>query len=353
MESYESILQRMEEAYEAESGRKVEAVSDLGLRLRVLAGELYRMQAGIQWLKRQAFPQTAVGEELDLHGAQRGVLRREAQKARGSVTFSRYIPLSFDLVVPKGTVCAASGEEAAEYETLEDGILPAGELSVEVPARAVLGGRAGNAAAGYVNTLATPVAGIEYAVNQKDFTGGADREDDESYRTRVLAAYARLVNCGNAGYYEAAALAVEGVTSAQAVPRENGAGTVGIYVWGNGAAPPTELLENLAKRLNEEREIGVTVNVKPAQAAVINVSARLIVGEEIELEQARAEGKSALEAWFSARQVGDPVYLGDLSRVLLTAIPAKGLEYPVNMRDTAPAAGKIPVLGAVNLEVTL
>ena len=78
MERFEEILQRMEETYEQESGCKVEDVSEVGLRLRVLAGELHRLDASLDWLERQAFPQTAVGEQLDLHGAQRGVVRREA-----------------------------------------------------------------------------------------------------------------------------------------------------------------------------------------------------------------------------------------------------------------------------------
>ena len=117
MESYENIVKRMEDAYREASGQEVEAVSDLGLRLRVLAGELYRLQAGMDWLWRQAFPQTATGEQLDRHGAQRGLARREASHAQGVLTFSRYLALDFDLVIPAGTLCAAPGEEAVEYET--------------------------------------------------------------------------------------------------------------------------------------------------------------------------------------------------------------------------------------------
>ena len=67
MESYDSILKRMEDAYEEKSGCRPEAVSDIGLRLRVLAGEIYRAQEQVAWLKRQAFPQTAEGEYLDRH----------------------------------------------------------------------------------------------------------------------------------------------------------------------------------------------------------------------------------------------------------------------------------------------
>ena len=48
-----------------------------------------------------------------------------------------------------------------EYETLEEGVLSAGELTVDIPAQAVLGGSGGNAAAGYISTLVTPVTGID------------------------------------------------------------------------------------------------------------------------------------------------------------------------------------------------
>ena len=78
-----------------------------------------------------------------------------------------------------------------EYETLEEGVLSAGELTVDIPAQAVLGGSGGNAAAGYISTLVTPVTGIDYVTNEAAFTGGRDPEEDEAYRARVLGAYQR------------------------------------------------------------------------------------------------------------------------------------------------------------------
>ena len=182
MNSYEEILQRMEEAYEQKSGCKVADVSEVGLRMRVLAGELYRLETSLDWLERQAFPQTASGEQLDLHGAQRGVTRGEAEKATGVVSFSRYLPLSLDLVVPKGTVCATSGEPVVEYQTTEDAVLVSGQLTVDIPVEAVVAGASGNAAAGYVTTLVNAPVGINYAANETAITGGKDPEDDDASR---------------------------------------------------------------------------------------------------------------------------------------------------------------------------
>ena len=290
MESYENIVKRMEDAYREESGQEVEAVSDLGLRLRVLAGELYRLQAGMDWLWRQAFPQTATGEQLDRHGAQRGLARREASHAQGELTFSRYLALDFDLVIPAGTLCAAPGEEAVEYETLEEGVLPAGELTVDIPAQAVLGGSGGNAAAGYISTLVTPVTGIDYVTNEAAFTGGRDPEEDEAYRARVLGAYQRCATTGNAGFYESAALAVPGITTVQVVPRAG------------------------------------------ADFAAVKTAV-----------------EDALAQWFAGLGVASPVTLADLSRVILGAAPIDRLEFAVNMQDIGSLTGVIPVEGTVQI----
>lgn len=343
MESYEQILERMRKTYAQKSGWVPEQVSDTGLKLQVLAGELYRFEARLEWLKRQAFPQTADGERLDMHGAQRGVARKESRKAQGVITFARYIPIDFDLVVPKGTLCASYGEEAVEYETTADGVLAAGELAVNIPAQAVAGGQKGNAAASYINTLVTEVNGINYVVNTGAFTGGQDPEDDESYRARILENYTLLGHLGSAAWYEALALEQAGVTLAQAVPRENGAGTVGVYIWGEGAAPGAGTLAAVSAALNLEREAGVTVTVKAAQTQSVSVLGAIKVRPGAVFTQARDRVMAALQAWFGQRKIGDAVYLGDLNRVILDADPAVSkVTFNKATVEHAGAAGVLP-----------
>lgn len=350
MESYEDILKRMEEAYERESGHRAEDVSDTGLRLKVLAGELYRLRAEIAWVARQAFPDTAAGEWLDRHGDQRGVPRREAESAAGKITFTRYLPLSFDLTIPKGTVCASSGESPVEYETTEDRVLAAGELSVEAPARAVVSGAAGNAAAGVINTLVSPVTGINYISNRSAFTGGREREGDEDYRPRVLAAYGDLPNGTNSAFYRDAALRWEGISAAGVVPRENGAGTVGVYVWGRGAAPSDEVLRGLSAEFERRREIGVTVTVRAATVKEVNVTARLQFLPGTDGAKACADVKSALERYFAGLSVGSPVYVSELQRAALNAAPVVRAEWGSTLRDVAASPSVLPTAGTITVE---
>lgn len=350
METYEEILSEMENAYERESGHRPEDVSDTGLRLRVLAGELYRLRAELNWLERQAFPQTAAGEWLDRHGEQRGIYRREAQHARGTLTFSRYLPLSFDLIIPAGTVCAVPGDDPVEYETLEKGILHAGELSVSVSAQAAVGGVEGNAGAGYITTMTTPPSGINHVTNKAAFTGGSDRESDESYRSRVLAAYAALPNGTNAAYYRDIALSCDGVSAAGVKPRADGAGTVGVYIWGTGGPPEEETVNKLAEKYEKLREIGVTVNVQAATARTVNVGLRCALKPGAGFDMAKEAICQAVAAYFAGLSVGDPVYLGELEKAVLNAAPVKKMEFFASVREVDGSDSVIPVLGTVTVE---
>ncbi len=350
METYEEILARMEDAYEQESGHKARDVSDTGLRLKVLAGELYRLRAELNWLSLQAFPQTAAGEYLDRHGTMRGVERKEATHAVGTLTFSRYLPLSFDVVIPRGTVCAIPGEEPVEYETLREVVLSAGELTVDAEAQAVLGGSAGNAAAGYVNALTSAPTGVDYVTNKTAFAGGRDRETDQEYRPRVLSAYASMPNGSNAAYYRDIALSFPGVTAAGVKPRANGDNTVAVYVWGKDAAPDDQTLADLEAEMEGRREIGVTVTVQPAAVRAVNIGLRVRLRTGADFACAQADIEAALGTFFAGLSVGSPVYVADLERAVLAAASVTKLEFSSGVQDIAGEVSILPVLGSVSVE---
>ncbi len=351
METINDILTRMEAAYEAEAGHPARAVSDTGLRLRVLAGELLRLQGEIAWLRRQAFPDTATGTWLDRHGEARGVTRHPASCAVGSLTFTRYIPLSFDLELPAGTVCTSTGEDPVEFVTTADGVLAAGELNLTVPARAVLPGPGGNLTAGRVNTMVDAPEGFQYVNNPTAFTGGSDAESDDLFRARVLAAYAVPATAANAALYRSLALSVEGVASVQVVPRFNGAGTVKVYVWGTQGLPDQTLLDKVQAVLDDQREPAVAVTVVSANPSNRTVDLRLRLEDGADADRALQAVTEAITRWFAARQIGDPLYLTQLTRVVLDAAPVLQVEWPASMQDLAPSAGRMLLLSQVRPEV--
>ena len=275
---FEEIYAHMAEEYKTLAGVEPEDAADVSIRLKVLAGELYTVLCAAESLKLNCFPQTAAGEALDLHAEERGLVRKDAVKSVGTLTFSRRTALSYAAEIPAGTVCAASGENAVEYETTEAAVLPAGALTVTAAAQAVLGGRRGNAAKGAVNTLITPPAGIESVTNDVPFTGGADKEDDEALRTRLLRCFYALPNGSNTETYRRAALMTPGVKSVQVVPRANGVNTVAVYLYGDNGAVTDEVLGKVGETLEKLKEISVDVTVAAAVAVKKPVTVKIRKG---------------------------------------------------------------------------
>ena len=75
MESYNNILARMNNAYKDTTGYTPDEYSDTGIRMRILAGEVFNLCSNIDWLKKQLFATTAEGEYLDYHAEERGLKR--------------------------------------------------------------------------------------------------------------------------------------------------------------------------------------------------------------------------------------------------------------------------------------
>ena len=51
------------------------------------AAQIYAMYLQADWVARQAFPQTAEGDYLDLHAQLRGLERKQASHAAGTLRF--------------------------------------------------------------------------------------------------------------------------------------------------------------------------------------------------------------------------------------------------------------------------
>lgn len=347
--TYNEILESMQNKYKEESGTNPDDAADIGIRLKVLAGEVYRLLNEIKWLRKQAFPNTATGNELEMHARQRGLERRSSQKAVGVLEFSRVAVLAYDVSVPKGTVCALSGDEFTEYETTESAVLKAGQTQVSVKAQAVFGGTSGNTAAQTINTLVTPPAGIEKVTNHDAFSGGAEAENDNQLRARLDEAYAVISNGTNCEFYRRKALEFDEVYSAQAVARENGPGTVTVYVWGNGSALSAEKIEEVQQKLNYEREINVDVTVKSAKERSFSVFGYIVRKKGTEFSEAAEVVKKAVQRFYETKKLGDSVYRADIGAVFMNSGVVHNYTLAANTVDFDGAIGVIPVLGKTTI----
>ena len=156
MKTVDEIYGELAAAFAGATGQTAGQDGDLAVRLYAVAAQVYALYVQADWTARQCFPQTAAGEYLDQHAFLRGLERKEAAQAVGVIRFHVDQAGGTDLTIPAGTVCMTAG--LVRFETTEAAVLRAGSLYVDVPARAVEAGAAGNAAAGTILTMAVEQA---------------------------------------------------------------------------------------------------------------------------------------------------------------------------------------------------
>ena len=315
METYDEILNRMKDSYESCAGFAPCEESDIMIRLRVLAGEIYRLKADAAFITRQLFPTTATGEYLDLHAAERGLTRKDAVKAIGEVTFTPDAEEHPAILIPAGTeVCTYAG--LLRFTTDSDALLATNADSVTVSVTAAEAGADSNARAGTVSIIVTPVTGIGAVNNESAFENGADCESDDALRRRVIDSYVNIVSGANAAYYRSIAMSVPGVYSASVVGRARGTGTVNVYLSGLGTSVSSAVKAQVQSLMNEGRELNVDVLVCDAQPVSIPLYIRLAVKAGYAFDTVAGAVQSAVTAFINGLGTGRDVRLSDVGEVV-------------------------------------
>lgn len=315
MKTYDEILSSMQEKFIQLSGLEPDDASDIGIRIKVLAGEIFSLLSNIDWLKRQVFPQTAVGEYLDLHAQQRGLERKEAAKSTGTLTFSRTSPLLYDVSIPKGTVCSTSGTDPIRVVTTNKVILYAGEYSVSAPAEAEQGGPSGNLAIDSVSIMVTPPPGISSVTNSTPFTGGSNAETDDELRERLLYSYKNIPNGTNTAFYKNEVSKYSGVNSVSVVPKARGAGTVDIYV-DTDSQDANTLITKIQNDLNSLREINVDVLVQAPSAIQCSVYFNLWVDPAYDFNAVKLACVATVTSYINSLGIGKKFYLSGVGNAI-------------------------------------
>lgn len=350
MRTVEEIYNEMLGVFRRETGAEASAVSELSVKLYAVAAQVHGLYAQAEWLSRQSFPQTAQGEYLDRHAALRGLERRGAVRARGSLRFLVDTPVGHDLTISAGTVCATAG--LTRFETLEDGVLKAGEAAVDIPAQAAEPGEGGNVPAGSVLVMTVPPVGVRSCVNPAPFLGGADVEEDEALRQRVLETYRRMPNGANAAFYEQGALSFGQVAACAVLSRQRGIGTVDVVVSTRAGVPEEALLAKLQGYFEERREIAVDVKVKAPTLRTVNVTVRVKAKEGAGTAGVKARVEEALRDHFSGERLSEDVLVARLNQLVFSQEGVANCTVTAPAADVAVARGELPRLGTLTVEVT-
>ena len=347
MKTVDEIYEEMLASFIRQTGAGAAGGCDLPARLYAVAAQVYALQVQADWVRRQAFPQTAQGEYLDLHAEMRGLRRKSAARAEGTVRFSAERS-DRDRTIPRGTVCMTAG--MMRFQTTEDGAIPAGSTSADVKVQALEAGAAGNVLAGTVTVMASAPVGVASCTNPAACAGGCDAEEDETLRERVLDTYTRLPNGANSAYYQQQAMSFEQVAACCVLPRNRGVGTVDVVVATPSGVPGKELLDELTDYFNVRREISVDVSVLPPKPVTVNLTVKVKPEAGGSLAVVKTAVAAAVTGWFTGQRLGQSVLLAQLTALVFACPGVANCTVTAPAADVAIQADELPVLGTLTVE---
>jgi uncharacterized phage protein gp47/JayE len=317
------------------------------VRLYAAAAELESLYIYGDFVMRQCFPQTAEGEYLDMHAEMRGIERTEAVKARGTIRFKIDEAQEAAVAIPEGTVCMTA--DGTRYITTEAAEIVAGELYVDAEAQAETAGSAGNAAVGTVTFMESAPVGVTECRNQEAFYGGCDSEDDDSLRERVIASYKTLPNGANRAFYEKTVLNIDGVKAAAVLPKNRGLGTVDVVISTDSGVPDEALIDAVAEKLRELREICVDISVSAPEAVTVDIECAVKAESGYDESQVLANVKAALAEYFDGGLLGRSIPIVKLGSIIYSVPGVENYDISLPAEDVVSSETQLPVAGTITV----
>lgn len=347
MITLEEIYQGLAGEFQNQTGRTAGGSSELAVRFYAVAAQLYSLYVQGEWVRRQCFPQTAQGEALDQHAQLRGVTRRQAAKAAGTVRFYVDQPRQGDTPVAAGTVCMTAA--GVRFVTEADGTVPAGALFCDAPVTAVQAGGEGNAEANTVVYMALPPVGIAACANPEALRGGQDAESDEALRERVLDTYRRLANGANNAFYAQTAMSFPEVAAVTVLPKNRGVGTVDLVVAAQEGAPGQALLDKLQAHFDRVREIACDVKVLAPAVEAAELELTLWPQEGRDFEAVDQAVRARLTGWFTGERLGQSLLRAQLTSLVFAVDGVANCAFSRPAQDLALDRMTLPVLGQLTI----
>ena len=351
METYEEIYERMKQKYIAESDGNFDEASDIAIKMRVLAGEIYNAKVNFEWLKNQMFVTTASGEYLDYIAMQRGLKRKQAKKAQGEIMFKISQPIDHTIIIPKGTVVATQDEVPVRFVTTEQEEITRGNTLVSIYAEAEQVGSQGNISPDKAVVLVSVPAEIETASNPYDFEGGEDAESDLALRERIQRTYKSQSNGTNAAYYEQLAMSVSGIAKAGVVAKVRGVGTVNLYVCGREEAVSSEVKAELQALVDKERELNVDVKVYDANFIDYDLTVKVVPKSGYSTSEVTQKCSDAFRQYIYSIPIGGKLYLSAIGKYLLDTDCIENYEFDVYMQNKEVSGSQCFRVGEISIVV--
>lgn len=314
--------------------------SALDVLVRVHAGAVAGLYGYLANIADQIMPDRATGQFLARHVAIWGLRPKAAVAAVITATATG----TNDSPILSGTQVSRS--DGAIYATTAAATITAGTATITL--QAVDAGLDGDVAPGAVLTFTAPVPGVNATVSViGTSTGGAEEEDAEALRARLLQRIRTPPKGGAASDYVSWALEQPGVTRAWCYPNWLGAGTVGLTFVMDGRADPVPLAGDVLAVQNALDQL------RPVTAALtVFAPLTLTVNFNITVTPAAPAVRAAIEAELQdffrrEAQPSGTIYLSRVNEVISQAEGEFNHVMNAPAGDVIATAGVLPILGSI------
>ena len=197
-------------------------ISALLILAKAESGAIHLNYGFLQYMKEQIFALTADTENLQNHGDEYGISKKEGDKSSGNVVITG----TAGLVIPALTQLQSSSGNRY-YIDFDTTIGGSGSVTTSITA--VDYGDSYDESGSITLSFVSPISGVNsnVTVDSSGLTGGLDEESDEDYRARILLRKRRTPHGGADFDYETWMLEISGVTRAWSIPQMYGSGTIG------------------------------------------------------------------------------------------------------------------------------
>lgn len=249
-----TIKQNIISGYEELTGTTLSRAHPVRLFLEALAAIIIWLLNQINFSAKMNMLAYATGDYLDHIGMLVGCTRLDASKATTTIRVTLSAARDSVVTVPAGT--RVSSEDNVVFATDTDLDIAVGQTTANVAASCEAAGEVGNGyIPGEISKIIDNVGYVASMANTTTTEGGADKEDDESYRERIREA-PEAFGSGTDGWYQyhtksvselIGDVFVEGPEDRAAAGESERPGDVVIYALNKDGSLPDAELKNAIK----------------------------------------------------------------------------------------------------------
>lgn len=288
------------------------------------AAQIYQAMQYIDRAGKQSLLKYSYSEFLDNLALLKGVTREPAKAATTTIRFTASATRTLATPIPAGTRISSSG--SVYFQTTEYAEIPAGDLTVDVPAECTVTGKDGNGLAiGEVSTIVDPIPYITSATNLTATEGGADVEDDATLAERVYLAPGAYSTAGPEDGYLYHAKAYNAAIGDVVATSNQEAGQVDIvFIMADGSTPGSSMISGLQAYLSGKtiRPMTDKLTVSAPEEIAYNIELTYYINRSdsaraVAIQAAVTQAVEDYKAW--QRTIGRDVNPSQLAAMVMEA----------------------------------